>query len=115
MSQTHFCVSKKRQNLQFDDISPEWAHRLGQPLPTIFSLTWFRWYLEIRNASKCVVGEAHGYSSAYQNICSTCNNYCINFMYSFLMHSSSRLAKNIMVFVRHWNENHNKGLVRSSK
>jgi hypothetical protein len=106
MSQKHVLVSTKRHELSFDAISPKWARRLGQPLPIIFSLRWLRWYAEIRSASKCVVGEAYGCSSSYLRTCSECNRYCINFMYSFLIRSSSRIEKNKLMFVGHWNEYH---------
>lgn len=106
MSQKHIFVSKKRHRLDFDIISPKWAMRLNQPLPTLFSLKWFRYYSEIRSASRCVVGEAHGFSSSYLKTCPECNRFSIKFMYSFLLHSESRLEKNKSIFVHHWNEGH---------
>ncbi len=106
MSQKHILVSKKRHELSFDTLSPKWAKRLGQPLPTLLSLRWLGYYSEIRSASRCVVGEAHGFSSSYLKTCPECNRFSIKFMYSFLVHSKSRLEKNKLMFVRHWNERH---------
>jgi hypothetical protein len=106
MSQKHVVVSKKRHELRFETISPKWARRLAQPLPTLLSIKWFRWYSEIRRASNCVVGEAHGYSSSYVKNCSECERYSVKFMYSFLIHSASRLENYKSMFVRHWNELH---------
>ena len=106
MSQKHFLVSKRRHELSFDTLSPNWAKRLSQPLPTLFSLKWFGYYTEIRSASRCVVGEAHGFSSSYQRTCQQCSRLSIKFMYSFLVHSESRLEKNKLMFVHHWNEQH---------
>ncbi len=106
MSQKHILVSKKRHELGFDTISPKWAERLSQPLPILISLRWLGYYSEIRSASRCVVGEAHGFSSSYLKTCPECNRFSIKFMYSFLVHSESRLEKNKVMFVRHWNEEH---------
>jgi hypothetical protein len=106
MSQKHILVSKKRHELSFDTLSPKWAKRLSQPLPTLLSLRWLRYYSEIRSASRCVVGEAHDFSSSYLKTCPECNRFSIKFMYSFLVHSKSRLEKNKLMFVRHWNERH---------
>ena len=52
------------QQLTLEDISPIWASRLKKEnLPTFMSRTWLRWRFELQKASKCVVGEAYGYSS----------------------------------------------------
>lgn len=106
MSQKHILVSKKRHEISFDTLSPKWAMRLSQPLPTLLSLRWLGYYSEIRSASRCVVGEAHGFSSSYLKTCPDCNKFSIKFMYSFLVHSESRLEKNKLMFVRHWNKQH---------
>jgi hypothetical protein len=106
MSQKHILVSKKRHELGFDTLSPKWAKRLSQPLPIPFTIRWFGYYTEIRSASRCVVGEAHGFSSSYLRTCQQCNRLSIKFMYSFLVHSESRLEKNKLMFVHHWNEQH---------
>ncbi len=106
MSQKHILVSKKRHELSFDTLSPKWSKRLSQPLPTLFSLRWLGYYSEIRSASRCVVGEAHGFSSSYLKTCPECNRFSIKFMYSFLVHSESRLEKIKLMFVHHWIEQH---------
>ena len=91
---------------ELSDISPKWARRLNQPLPFLLSLTWLQWYFEIKHASKCVVGEAYGFSSSYLKTCKECNRFCVKFMYSFMLHSSSNLDKIKQRFVRHWNDKH---------
>lgn len=51
------------QEQTLDDISPKWARRLkNENIPTYMSLTWLRWRYELQKTSKCVVGEAYGYS-----------------------------------------------------
>ena len=56
-------VDDLQKPLSFDSISPVWAERLErqqQPIPLSFK--WLRWCLEMISFSKCVVGEAHGFS-----------------------------------------------------
>ena len=64
-------TKQQQQGLTFSDISPKWAKRLGeqQQLPVPLSLTWLRWYFELKRASRCVVGEANGYSSSFVYDC----------------------------------------------
>ena len=99
-----------RYQLTFKDICPKWAERLEQQkqqqLPFPLSITWLRWYSQIRESSKCIVGEAHGYSSIYLINCRECKRFCIKFMYLFLLHWYSRLEKNKNLFVKHWNQKH---------
>jgi hypothetical protein len=100
-----------RYQLTFKDICPKWAERLEQQkqqqqLPFPLSITWLRWYSQIRESSKCIVGEAHGYSSIYLINCRECRRFCIKFMYLFLLHWYSRLEKNKNLFVKHWNQKH---------
>ena len=98
-----------RYQLNFKDICPKWAERLEQQkqqLPFPLSVMWLRWYSQIRESSKCIVGEAHGYSSIYLINCRECRRFCIKFMYLFLLHWYSRLEKNKNLFVKHWNQKH---------
>jgi hypothetical protein len=98
----------EEHGLAFKEISPNWAERLGQQkqLPFPFSITWLRWYSEIRCSSKCIVGEAHGFTSFYLLSCKECKSFCVKFMNLFMLHSYSRLDKNKNLFVKHWNEKH---------
>jgi hypothetical protein len=100
--------TEQQPGLTFKEISPKWAERLGQQkqLPFPFSITWLRWYSEIRCCSKCIVGEAHGFTSLYLFSCKECNSFCVKFMNLFILHSYSRLDKNKNLFVKHWNEKH---------
>lgn len=100
------CASIKKITLH--ELSPRWHNRLQEckNLPFPLSIKWLKWYLEIRNSSKCIVGEAYGYSSSYLNKCAECNKICVRFMNYFMIHSYSRLERNVNTFVRHWNEKH---------
>ena len=97
----------KKQELTLEDISPKWAARLNKnKLPRLMSLTWFKWYSELKYASKCVVGEAYGYSSSYLDDCNTCDEICQKFFYYFGTCSNKKLEENKRRFVKHWNEKH---------
>jgi hypothetical protein len=101
--------TQQQCELTFKEISPKWAERLeqqNQQLPFPLSITWLRWYSKIRQSSKCIVGEAHGYSSIYLLNCRECRRFCMKFMYLFLLHWYSRLEKNKNLFVKHWNQKH---------
>ena len=72
--------------LTLEDMSPKWAARLGkEELPSFLSLTWLRWYSELRRASECVVGEAHGHSSIYTYDCHECDKFGSKFLYCFML------------------------------
>ena len=65
--------------------SPIWASRLKKEnLPTFMSSTWLHWCSEMRKNSRCVVGEAYGYSSRYVYRCDDCNKIGCKFLYSIL-------------------------------
>jgi hypothetical protein len=59
--------------LTLDTFSPTWARKLEESklVPTL-SLRRLRLYLELKDSSKCVVGEAHGFSSSYESSCKRC-------------------------------------------
>jgi hypothetical protein len=98
----------QEQQLVLEDISPIWASRLKKEnLSTCMSLTWWR-HSELRNASKCVVGEAYGYSSQYTHNCSKCNRIGYKFLYYFMLNWRGKLESNKQDFVKYWNEKHNK-------
>ena len=62
-------TKQPQEGLSFSDISPKWAKRLRehQQLPVPLSITWLRWWFEIIYPPKCVVGEAHGFTTSYTN------------------------------------------------
>ena len=107
-SNTACLLPSNEYNLTLRDLSPKWYSRLkeNQRLPIPLSTDWFKWYVEIRNSSKCIVGEAYGYTSSYLNTCKTCNRICVRFMNYFMIHSRSRLERTADLFVRHWNQEH---------
>jgi hypothetical protein len=96
---------QNQQLLTLDTISPLWAKRLeeSKPLP-LLSLERLQLYLELRDASKCVVGEAYGFSSAYVCDCKRCSKISWKFMFYFMIHSYSKLEGTKNEFVRHWGE-----------
>ena len=100
-------VDDLQKPLTFDSISPVWAERLErrqQPIPLSFK--WLRWYLEMISFSKCVVGEAHGFSSSYTSNRQECGRIGSVFALSFTIHSYSKLQEYKQMFVKHWNEKH---------
>lgn len=90
------------------EISPKWSERLfsGRGLPFPLSPKWVKWYFELDSPSKCVIGEAYGYSSSYENTCKVCDRLGWSFGASFLLRSSVRLAKDANEFTVHWNKKH---------
>jgi len=111
MVQKRVAFEKTKQQQEasaLSDISPKWAKRLGerQQLPVPLSITWLRWYFELKRASRCVVGEAHRYSSSYMFDCRECDEIGWRFMLYFTLHSSSKLEENKQRFVTHWNMEH---------
>ncbi|PWU79935.1 MAG: hypothetical protein DLM72_14805 [Candidatus Nitrosopolaris wilkensis] len=96
----------QQKELTLSDISPKWAKRLGEQLPVPMSITWLRWYFELKRASRCVVGEAYGYSSSFVFDCRECDEIGWRFMLYFTVHSFSRLEENKQRFVKHWNNEH---------
>ena len=96
-----------REKLTLSDISPEWAGRLGeQQLPTPMSITWLRWWFEIINPPKCIVGEAYGFSRSHTDSCKECGNIGDKLTLYFTLHLSSKLEENKQRFVNHWNKEH---------
>jgi len=95
------------KQLTLDSISPKWAVRLEQerqPIPLSFK--WLRWWLDMISYSKCVVGEAHSFSSSYTPSCQECGRIGSRFAFSFTTHSYPRLQECKQRFVKHWNEKH---------
>jgi hypothetical protein len=101
-------TKEQRGGLTLSDISPNWAKRLGdqQQLPVPLSITWLRWYFDPKRASKCIVGEAYGYSSSFVYDCKECDDIGWRFMLYFAVHSFSKLKENTQRFVDHWNKEH---------
>ena len=95
------------EQITLEDISPIWASRLKKEnLPIFISSTWLRWCSELRKTSKCVVGEAYGYSSRYVYGCDDCNKIGCKFLYYFTLNWHGKLESNKQDFVSHWNEIH---------
>ena len=107
-------LNRRKQKLQeqqpvLEDISPIWASRLKKEnLPTFMSWTWWKWHYELHRASKCVVGEAYGYSSEYTDDCGKCDRFGYKFLCYFTLNWRGKLESNKQDFVKHWNEKHNK-------
>jgi hypothetical protein len=99
-------VQLQEYKLGIGDISPIWSSRLKGKWPTLFSKTWFKWYFELKRTSKCVVGEAHGYSSSYIYSCKECDDIGWKFMFYYTINSRKKLELNKNRFVKHWNEAH---------
>jgi hypothetical protein len=92
--------------LTLEDISPVWASRLNQKLPTFMSIRWLQWRSELQLADICVVGEAYGYSSPYTSNCDECREIGCNFLFYFSICWYRKLEENKQKFVKHWNEKH---------
>ena len=104
-----FQTNQKKVALTLSDISPTWAKRFEEragKLPKPMSLTWIRWYFDLKRASKCIVGEAHNYSSSYIHDCGECDEIGWRFMLYFSLHLTSKLEENQQKFVTHWNLEH---------
>src|SRR5918912_2696498 len=88
-------------------ITPLWAKRLEESkLLPLLSLRRLRLYLELKGTSKCVVGEAYGFSSSYVYDCKLCSKISWKFMFYFMICSYSKLEKTKKEFVKHWSEKH---------
>ena len=87
-------VSDNVQNqelLRLDIISPMWAKRLEESkLLPLLSFRRFRLYFELKHTSKCVVGEAYGFSSSYVSNCKWCSKISWKFMFYFMICSYSK-------------------------
>lgn len=97
--------------LALNDISPKWANRLEnrlqhRKLPIPMSFRWLRWLLEITDATKCIVGEAYGFSSSYTNRCRECGRIGDKFSLYFILSSHTKFEENKQRFIEHWNEKH---------
>ena len=98
---------ENQELLTLDTISPIWAKRLEESkLLPLLSLRRLRLYVELKHTSKCVVGEAYGFSSSYVYDCKRCSKIAWKFMFYFMIHSYSKLEGTKNEFVRHWGEKH---------
>jgi hypothetical protein len=96
-----------QESLTLYAVSPLWAKRLEESkLFSLLSLRRLQLYLELRDTSKCVVGEAHGFSSSYVYSCKPCSKISWKFMFYFMIHSYSKLEATEKEFARHWSEKH---------
>jgi hypothetical protein len=98
----------QQQILSLSDISPTWALRLKEKRSPLFliSLTRLQWLFEIINPKKCVVAEAHGFSSSYTNNCAECARVGNKFSLYFALYLPKKLKENQQRLVEHWNEKH---------
>ena len=102
-------VELTEKSLTLKEISPKWYERIfgnEKRLPFPLSPVWIKWYFELDSPSRCVIGEAHGYSSSYEQTCKECDRLGWNFGKSFFLRSRSRLEDNVNEFVHHWNTKH---------
>ena len=98
---------ENQELLTLDTISPVWAKKLEESkLLPLLSLQRLQLYLELRDTSKCVVGEAYGFSSSYISTCKLCSKIGWKFMFYFMIHSYSKLEGTKKEFVKHWGEKH---------
>jgi len=93
--------------LSINHICPKMSARfeMNKLLPVPISLTWFKRLYEIISSSKCVVGEAHGFSSSY-GWCEECCKFSYIFPFYFMMHSHTNLKEMMQRLVEHWSETH---------
>jgi len=99
-------IELEKYPLELKHISPVWASRISQKWPKLFSKMWFKWYFELKRTSKCVVGEAYGFSSSYIHRCKECDDIGWKFMIYFTISSRKKLDLNGERFVKHWNQTH---------
>jgi hypothetical protein len=115
VTSSHMLIKKSYVNDDMQDqesltlyaVSPRWAKRLEESkIFPLLSLRRLQLYLELKDTSKCVVGEAHGFSSSYVYNCKPCSKIGWKFMFYFMIHSYSKLESTEKEFVRHWSEKH---------
>ncbi len=87
-----------------DMISPTWSRRLCM-LPVQLP-TKIKWYLDLHDKGRCVVGEAYGMSSKYVDDCHECNKFSLDFESHFIQNKFAHLERTKELFIQHWNERH---------
>jgi hypothetical protein len=93
--------------LTLDTMSPTWDKKLEESkLLPLLSVRRLQLYLELKDTSKCVVGEAYGFSSSYVYSCKRCSKIGWKFMFYFMIQSYSKLEETKKEFVKHWGEKH---------
>jgi hypothetical protein len=98
---------RNQELLTLDTISPIWAKKLEESkLLPLLSHERLRLSLELKRTSKCVVGEAYGFTSSYVYNCKGCSKISWKFMFYFMIHSYSKLEDTKNEFVKHWGEKH---------
>src|SRR5919198_111953 len=97
---------QNQELLTLDTISPIWAKKLEESkLLPVLSLRRLQLYLELKDTSKCVVGEAYGFSSSYLFNCKVCSKIAWKFMFYFMIYSYSKIEETKKEFVKHWVKN----------
>ena len=108
--------NQEEELLTLDVISLTWAKKLEESkLLPLLSLRRLQLYLELKDTSKCVVGEAYGFSSSYVRNCKSCSKISWKFMFYFMIHSYSKLEETKKEFVNHWSEKHHYYVCRQEK
>jgi hypothetical protein len=98
---------QNQELLTLDTISPTWAKKLEESkLLPLLCLRRLRLYLELKDTSKCVVGEAYSFSLSYISNCKLCSRIAWEFMFYFMIYSYSKLEETKKKFVKHWSEMH---------
>ena len=98
---------QNQELLRLDTISPMWTKRLEESkLLPLLSFRRLRLYFGLKDASKCVVGEAYGFSSSYVSNCKRCSKIAWKFMFYFMICSYSKLEATKKEFVKHWSKKH---------
>jgi hypothetical protein len=98
---------QNQELLTLDTISPIWAKKLEESkLLPLFSLRRLQLYIKLKRTSKCVVGEAYGFTSSYVYNCKGCSKISWKFMFYFMIHSYSKLEGTKNEFLKHWGEKH---------
>lgn len=94
----------QQPQLSFEEICPSWGARIKKGLLGQLSPKRLRWHAEMVSPETCIVGEAHGFSSAYMNSCEACRGFSSEFPRGLRDHSF--LKQNVDKFVEHWNQKH---------
>lgn len=107
-------INNKNEYVTLRDIAPQWFERLNKILNENdgnYEDIVYRFYSEINDYKKCVVGEAYGYDQSYvmqgtKKTCQECTTISGHFSYVLRQHNNCKLGEIIDKFIKHWNEKH---------
>ena len=98
------------RTLGFDEIAPKWASKImtlrQEGFPFLLSWSWWKLYFALDSPSKCIVREAHGFSSHYEKEFAEGERLGWEFSHCFLTRLITKIDYNINDFVTHWNNKH---------